>query len=111
MCTRPLLLLLTSHLGTGIDDDVLSAAEKVKASIAAHDPQASRTIIEAQESVREVAASVDGDGAVSAGAAVVASLVAGHLGTRMETDRLRRWFAWLVFVVAAYVLVDTLFLR
>ena len=30
-------------------------AEKVKASIAAHDPQASRTIIEAQESVREVA--------------------------------------------------------
>ena len=38
-------------------------AEKVKASIAAHDPQASRTIIEAQESVREVAASVDGNGA------------------------------------------------
>lgn len=30
-------------------------AEKVKASIAAHDPQASRTIIEAQDSVREVA--------------------------------------------------------
>ena len=30
-------------------------AEKVKASIAAHDPQASRTIIEAQESVREIA--------------------------------------------------------
>ncbi len=30
-------------------------ADKVKASIAAHDPQASRTIIEAQESVREVA--------------------------------------------------------
>lgn len=38
-------------------------AEKVKASIAAHDPQASRTIIEAQESVREVAAAVDGNGA------------------------------------------------
>lgn len=38
-------------------------AEKVKASIAAHDPQASRTIIEAQESVREVAAAVDGRGA------------------------------------------------
>jgi type IV secretory pathway TraG/TraD family ATPase VirD4 len=30
-------------------------AEKVKASIAAHDPQASRTIVEAQESLREVA--------------------------------------------------------
>ncbi|WP_454173507.1 TraM recognition domain-containing protein [Microbacterium maritypicum] len=38
-------------------------AEKVKASIAAHDPQASRTIIEAQESVREVAAAVDDRGA------------------------------------------------
>ncbi|ANZ27222.1 permease [Rhodococcus sp. WB1] len=49
--------------------------------------------------------------AAFAGAAVVASLVAGHLGTRMETGRLRRWFAYLVFVVAAYVLVDTLFLR
>lgn len=49
--------------------------------------------------------------AAFAGAAVVASLVAGHLGTRMETDRLRRWFAWLVFVVATYVLVDTQFLR
>lgn len=38
-------------------------AEKVKASIAAHDPQASRTIVEAQESVREVANAVDGNGA------------------------------------------------
>ena len=38
-------------------------AEKVKASIAAHDPQASRTIVEAQESVREVAAAVDDRGA------------------------------------------------
>ena len=38
-------------------------AEKVKASIAAHDPQASRTIVEAQESVSEVAAAVDGNGA------------------------------------------------
>ncbi|KOS53342.1 sulfite exporter TauE/SafE family protein [Rhodococcus rhodochrous] len=49
--------------------------------------------------------------AAFAGAAVVTSLVAGHLGTRMETGRLRRWFAWLVFAVAAYVLVDTLVLR
>ena len=37
--------------------------EKVKASIAAHDPQASRTIIEAQESVREVALANDDKGA------------------------------------------------
>lgn len=38
-------------------------AEKVKASIAAHDPQASRTIIEAQESVREVAIANEEKGA------------------------------------------------
>jgi len=38
-------------------------AEKVKASIAAHDPQASRTIVEAQESVREVALANDDKGA------------------------------------------------
>ncbi|ULE31401.1 sulfite exporter TauE/SafE family protein [Mycobacterium sp. IDR2000157661] len=45
------------------------------------------------------------------GAAIVTSLVAGHLGTRVETTRLRRWFAYLVFAVAAYVLVDTAFLH
>lgn len=45
------------------------------------------------------------------GAAIVTSLVAGQLGTRIETARLRRWFAYLVFAVAAYVLVDTIFLR
>ncbi|MFI8634251.1 type IV secretory system conjugative DNA transfer family protein [Microbacterium sp. NPDC077663] len=38
-------------------------AEKVKASIAAHDPQASRTIIEAQESVRELAIANEEKGA------------------------------------------------
>ncbi|MEO3757755.1 sulfite exporter TauE/SafE family protein [Mycobacterium sp. B14F4] len=45
------------------------------------------------------------------GAAIVTSLVAGHLGTKIETDRLRRWFAYLVFAVAAYVLVDTTLLH
>ncbi|MGV0714722.1 sulfite exporter TauE/SafE family protein [Mycolicibacterium sp. XJ662] len=45
------------------------------------------------------------------GAATVASLVAGYFGTKIETGRLQRWFAYLVFVVAAYVLVDTVFLR
>jgi uncharacterized membrane protein YfcA len=44
------------------------------------------------------------------GAAVVASLVAGYFGTKADTVRLQRWFAYLVFVVAAYVLVDTVFL-
>ena len=49
--------------------------------------------------------------AAFAGTAVVGSLIAGHFGTKVDTDRLQRWFAHLVFVVAAYVLVDTIFLR
>lgn len=49
--------------------------------------------------------------AAFAGTAVVTSLVAGHLGTRLDTVRLQRWFAYLVFAVAAYVLVDTILLR
>ncbi|MFE3442701.1 sulfite exporter TauE/SafE family protein [Nocardia sp. NPDC059180] len=48
---------------------------------------------------------------VFAGAAIIGSLIAGHLGTRMDTGRLQRWFAFLVFGVAAYVVVDTIFLR
>ncbi|MFC9556489.1 sulfite exporter TauE/SafE family protein [Rhodococcus sp. NPDC056960] len=49
--------------------------------------------------------------AAFAGAAIAASLLAGHVGTRVDTHRLQRWFAYLVFAVATYVLVDTLFLR
>ncbi|OBJ39157.1 permease [Mycolicibacterium mucogenicum] len=41
------------------------------------------------------------------GTAIVGSLLAGHLGTRLDTRRLQRWFAYLVFAVAAYVLIDT----
>lgn len=44
-------------------------------------------------------------------AAMVSSLVAGHVGSRVDTARLQRWFAYLVFAVAAYVLVDTFLLR
>lgn len=44
------------------------------------------------------------------GAAIVASLIAGRFGNRVDTDRLQRWFAYLVFVVAAYILLDTLLL-
>ena len=36
-------------------------------------------------------------------AAVMAALVAGRIATRLPADRLRRWFAWLVIAVAAYV--------
>jgi uncharacterized membrane protein YfcA len=42
-------------------------------------------------------------------AAMAASLIAGHIGTRTDTARLRHWFAYLVFGIAAYVLVDTFF--
>lgn len=44
------------------------------------------------------------------GTATVSSLVAGQLGTRVDVDRLQRWFAYLVFAVAAFVLVDSVWL-
>ncbi|OZE79957.1 permease [Rhodococcoides fascians] len=48
--------------------------------------------------------------AAFAGATIAGSLVAGRLSTRIDTDKLRTWFAYLVFAVAGYVLVDTLVL-
>ena len=47
--------------------------------------------------------------AAFAATAIIGSLAAGHLGANLDTGRLRRWFAYLVLVVATYVLVDTLF--
>lgn len=44
-------------------------------------------------------------------AAMATSLIAGYVGTKTNTTRLQRWFAYLVFAVAAYVLVDTLILN
>jgi uncharacterized membrane protein YfcA len=44
-------------------------------------------------------------------AAMATSLVAGYFGTKVDTARLQHWFAYLVFAVAAYVLVDTLVLN
>ena len=48
--------------------------------------------------------------ATFAGSALAGSLIAGHFGTKTNTERLQQWFAYLVFAVAAYVLVDTIFL-
>ncbi|WP_006246853.1 sulfite exporter TauE/SafE family protein [Mycolicibacterium tusciae] len=45
------------------------------------------------------------------GTAIVGSLIAGQLGTKLNTDRLRHWFAYLVFIVAAYVVIDTTLLQ
>lgn len=40
------------------------------------------------------------------GAAAVAAVTAGRLGSRVPTERLRRWFAWLVLGIAATVLAE-----
>jgi uncharacterized membrane protein YfcA len=45
------------------------------------------------------------------GTAIIGTLVAGRLGSNIDTNRLQHWFAYLVFAVAAYVLLDTLFLH
>jgi uncharacterized membrane protein YfcA len=45
------------------------------------------------------------------GTAIVGSLIAGHLGSKVNTSRLQHWFAYLVFAVAAYVVVDTLLIH
>ncbi len=41
-------------------------------------------------------------------AGVAGSLVAGHFATGLPADRMRRWFAYLVFAVAAFVVVQAL---
>ncbi len=40
--------------------------------------------------------------------AVVGSLVAGRFAARLPGDRMRRWFAYLVFAVAAFIVVQAL---
>lgn len=45
------------------------------------------------------------------GTAVIGSVLAAHLGGRLDPQRLQRWFAYLVFTVAAWVLVDTMLIR
>ncbi|MCA0144109.1 sulfite exporter TauE/SafE family protein [Blastococcus sp. LR1] len=40
--------------------------------------------------------------------AVVAALAAGRLAARVDTDRLRRWFAWLVLAVAGAIAAHVL---
>ncbi|MBF6134742.1 sulfite exporter TauE/SafE family protein [Nocardia otitidiscaviarum] len=44
-------------------------------------------------------------------AAILGSLAAGRVGTTIDTRRLRTWFAYLVFAVAAFVLAEVLFLH
>jgi uncharacterized protein len=49
--------------------------------------------------------------AAFAGGAIAASLIVGHLGARIDSGRLQRWFAYLVLAVAAYVLIDTIIIQ
>ncbi|WP_067856679.1 sulfite exporter TauE/SafE family protein [Nocardia shimofusensis] len=49
--------------------------------------------------------------AVFTATAIGGSLVAGHFGKKADTRRLQTWFAYLIFAVAAFVLVEVIFLR
>lgn len=49
-----------------------------------------------------------GIAAVFTAAAVLASLAAGRLAPRLPGGRLRRWFAYLVLAIAAYVIAQTI---
>ncbi|MCF3938134.1 sulfite exporter TauE/SafE family protein [Gordonia tangerina] len=49
--------------------------------------------------------------ATFAGAAIVASLIAAIVGARLRTQRLQRCFAYLVLVVAAFVVTETIVVR
>lgn len=49
--------------------------------------------------------------AAFAATAIGGSLVAGRYGQRVDVARLQRWFAYLIFTVAAFVLVDVIFVR
>ena len=45
---------------------------------------------------------------VFAAAALAVAFVAGRFGSRVESDRLRRWFAWLIIAVAVFVAVEAI---
>jgi len=45
-----------------------------------------------------------------AGTAILGSVVAAYFGTRLDTARLQRLFAYLVFAVAGYVVIDAVLL-
>lgn len=49
--------------------------------------------------------------AVFTATAIGGSIVAGRYGKKVDTARLQKWFAYLIFAVAAFVLVEVIFLR
>ena len=87
----PVLFVLGLSMETAIGTSLLIVAINSAAGFTAH------------------AGDVALDLPVTAAFTVVAAgtaLATGRLATRMDTDRLRRWFAYLVFVIAAVILVD-----
>ncbi len=41
-----------------------------------------------------------------AGTSLVVAAVAGRFGTKVDADRLRKWFAWLIIAVAVFVAIE-----
>lgn len=69
-------------------------------------------VVVAVNSAAGFAAHIDGAdldwslAAVFTGASVAGSLLAAQVATRLPAERLRRWFAWFVVAVAAFVLLE-----
>jgi uncharacterized membrane protein YfcA len=85
-----LVIVLGLPMATAIGTSLVIVAVNSAAGFAAH---AGDTTLDVPVTVAFTAA------------AVVAALAAGRLGMRLDTARLRRWFAYLVLVVAAAILV------
>ena len=49
--------------------------------------------------------------AAFAAGALADSVLGGRLGARVDAERLSRWFAWFLFLVAGYVLITTVLLE
>jgi uncharacterized protein len=88
-----LVVLLGVEMSTAIGTSLLVIVANSAAGIAAH------------------LSTISVDGGLTAAfvaAAMATSLAAGHVGTRIDTTRLQRWFGYLVLVVAGYLVVDVL---
>jgi uncharacterized membrane protein YfcA len=87
----PVLFVLGVSMETAIGTSLLIAAVNSAAGFVAH----------AGDAPLDVPVTV-----AFTAAAVVAALAASRRGARLDTARLRRWFAYLVLVVAAVILVQ-----
>ncbi|MCA0143844.1 sulfite exporter TauE/SafE family protein [Blastococcus sp. LR1] len=86
-----LVLALGLPMPTAVGTSLVVVATNSAAGFAAH----------ATEATLDVPATV-----AFTAAAVAAALVTGRVGARIHTDRLRRWFAWLVLTVAGLIAIQ-----